>query len=141
MNIYQGPPMARVRSLLEMAGLPYCDIDDKIENFFGCGSAENPGGVVGLELYGSDALLRSLAVSTEYQGRGCASALVTEAECFARENRVSRIYLLTETAKDFFERRGYHIVGRETAPEGIRNSLEFSVLCPASAIFMCKTLG
>lgn len=140
MNVHRHPPAAAVRALLERAGLPFTDIGDGTEHFFACGSAAAPAGVVGLELLGAEALLRSLAVDPEHQNNGCAGALVAAAENHARAQSARRIYLLTETASGFFERRGYRAVPRESAPERIRQTSEFSSLCPASAVLMCKVL-
>ena len=111
-----------------------------LEHFFGCGPENEPKGIVGLEIYGSDALLRSLAVDASARGRGCAKALVAQAERYAASRGVRRIYLLTTTAGKFFERLGYRALARADAPEAIRNTAEFSSLCPSSSAFMAKDL-
>ena len=141
MNINRQPPAASVRALLERSGLPFADIGECTEHFFVCGPVETPAGVIGLELLGPDALLRSLAVDPGHRNNGCAGALVAAAESHAQGHAARRIYLLTETASAFFERRGYCVVSRESAPERIRQTSEFSSLCPASAVLMCKVLG
>lgn len=50
------------------------------------------------------------------------------------------IYLLTETAKPYFEKRSYTIVERDNTPDVIRRSSEFSHVCPVTAVVMKKTL-
>ena len=66
MNIFPNPPESQVKSLLAPAQLPTADFSSKnLEHFFGCGSAPTPQGVVGLEIYGPVALLRSLAVAPD----------------------------------------------------------------------------
>ena len=56
------PPRSTAAALLESQGLPISDItDEHLEHFFFVGSDGSPTGLVGLELYGGDALLRSLA--------------------------------------------------------------------------------
>lgn len=140
--VFRSPAETTVRRLLGEAKLPASDLRaGQMENFFGCGAEDAPKGVVGLEILGEDALLRSLAVDPSAQGRGCAKALVAEAERHARERGVRRLYLLTTTAADFFAHLGYKTLGREEAPEAIRATSEFSMLCPASSVLMLKEIA
>ena len=141
MNVFPHPPASAVTCILGEAGLPFSDLTDAhLEHFFGCGSISAPEGIVGLELYGSVALLRSLAVSSKCRGRGCGTALVAQAELFARSQGAREIYLLTTTAERFFERLGYARALREAAPVVIQRTQEFSILCPSSSAFMRKRL-
>ncbi|GMV68621.1 MAG: hypothetical protein AMXMBFR76_10600 [Pseudomonadota bacterium] len=85
MNVFPKPPVSYVRRLLAEAQLPSSDLTDAhMERFFGCGSDSAPDGIVGLELYDSVALLRSLAVSLNSRGQGGGTALVERAEAFAQ---------------------------------------------------------
>ncbi|MDH4190048.1 MAG: arsenic resistance N-acetyltransferase ArsN2 [Betaproteobacteria bacterium] len=141
MNIFRNPPGPQVERLLTESRLPSADLSTvNLEHFFGCGTPQTPKGVVGLEIYGTVALLRSLAVATDSRGIGCAKALVAEAERYARSRGVTELYLLTTTAERFFERLGYRHSVRENAPLAIRETKEFSGLCPASSAFMTKRL-
>jgi amino-acid N-acetyltransferase len=54
-----------------------------------------PVGLVGLELHGRDALLRSLVVDPNSRTNGIGSQLVEHAENYARARGVDSIYLLT----------------------------------------------
>jgi amino-acid N-acetyltransferase len=138
-TIFRHPPEGAVRRLLAEANLPTADVTAAhLEHFFGCGLQQAPKGIVGLELYGEHALLRSLAVDPDTRGRGCARALVEGAERHARRCGVRRLYLLTTTAADFFARLGYKRVEREKAPDSIRATSEFSTLCPSSSVLMLK---
>ena len=96
--------------------------------------------MIGLEPYGSVALLRSLAVAPAWQGRGLGSALLAHAEQAARQRGIAALYLLTTTAAAFFARRGYVRLPREAAPPVLQQTAEFAALCPASAVCMTKTL-
>jgi amino-acid N-acetyltransferase len=141
MNVFPHPPASAVTRILGEAGLPCSDLTPAhLEHFFGCGSTGAPDGIVGLELYESVALLRSLAVSSKCRGRGCGTALVEQAELFARAQGARQIYLLTTTAERFFERLGYARVPREAAPVAIQRTQEFSTLCSSSSAFMVKSL-
>lgn len=142
MNIFARPSQESVKSLLKACALPTEDLSaSHFEHFFGCGPAHDPQGVVGIELHGKAALLRSLAVMEASRGHGCGTQLVAEAERHARESGAIEVYLLTSTARTLFESLGYRIVERSEAPESIRSTKEFSSLCPASAAFMVKRLA
>ena len=141
LSIYRKPAESHVRRLLAEAKLPTSDLSPAhLEHFFACGPVEAPQGVVGLELYGNVALLRSLAVSTGSRGNGYGRALIDHAERYAQSQGVREVYLLTITAAELFERFDYRRIDRESAPVVIRQTEEFSALCPSSSAFMVKTL-
>jgi amino-acid N-acetyltransferase len=139
--IHRRPDFDAALSLLMEMKLPVADLTPAhCENFFYTGAERSPNGMVGLELFGEEALLRSLAVAPDTQRTGSGSRLLTHAEGWARAQGVLRLYLLTTTAEQFFASRGYQPVPREAAPETIRRTREFSGICPASSSFMAKAL-
>ena len=106
------------------------------------GGATGVGGLVGvggLEVHGRFALLRSLAVKAESRRQGIASMICDRLEEDAVRRRISRVYLLTETAESFFARRGYSVATRAEAPAEIAATEEFTTLCPDSAVLMVRT--
>jgi amino-acid N-acetyltransferase len=58
----------------------------------------------------------------------------------AHEEGVEQVYLLTETAVNYFEKIGFSSVTREEVDERIKKTREFSVLCPDSAVTMIRHL-
>ena len=140
-GIRSGPALSGAERLLASADLPTSDLADaQLQLFFYTGTATAPTGLVGLELYGEAALLRSLVVAPSARASGAGSALLAHAESQARSHGVRSLYLLTTTAGEFFGRRGYARVARESAPVPIRSTREFADLCPASSAFMVKHL-
>ena len=140
-SISQSPDRSGAVRLLASAGLPAADLtDEHMSAFFYAGSASAPDAMVGLEIYGPDALLRSLVVLPALRKRGLGERLVAKAEQHARERGVRTIYLLTTTAEQFFLARGYSIAAREAAPRSIQSTKEFAGLCPASSAFLSKHL-
>src|ERR1700720_280484 len=131
------PPRSTAVALLQAQGLPVSDItNEHLEHFFFVGSDGSPTGLVGLEIYGSDALLRSLVVGENARGQGLGAGLTDHAEQYAASKSVRSIYLLTTTAETFFRRLGYERIDRSQAPPSIERTREFSSLCPASSAFM-----
>jgi len=140
-TISAGPLPEAARGLLTAANLPTSDLtDEQLTSFFYCGPAAAPSALIGLEIYGNDALLRSLVVDPTLRSAGLGSALVKHAEVHAAKRDVGALYLLTTTAEAFFARRGYHRIDRTVAPAAIRSTREFAGLCPASSAFMFKRL-
>lgn len=135
------PARLAVVALLEGANLPTDDLtDEHLEHFFFAGSSSAPSGLVGLELRGSDALLRSLVVSPDCRLSGAGTALVACAEEYARSLGAVSVYLLTTTAEEFFAHRGYGRIERGAAPDSIRSTREYSDICPATSALMVKHL-
>src|SRR5260370_7624828 len=125
--------------LVEAQGLHVSDItDEHLEHFFFVGSDGSPSGLVGLELYGSEALLRSLIVGVNARSKGLGSALIEHAEQYAASMGVRSVYLLTTTAEAYFRRLGYERIDRLLAPTSIKRTREFASLCPARSAFMVK---
>ena len=140
-RICQGPPRSSAAALLEAQGLPTADLtEEHFQHFFFMGNESAPEALVGLEIYGQDALLRSLVVSPGGRTRGLGSALVLHAEGYAAAHDVRTLYLLTTTAESYFEHRGYRRVDRADTPPSIRSTRQFAGLCPASSAFMIKRL-
>ncbi len=132
---------ADIKHLLEASGLPTDDLTPELqENFLVLRQGSALAAVVGIEIAGSAALLRSLAVAEHLRGGGVGRQMVTAAEALARQRGIVSVYLLTLSAADYFSRLGYWNTARETAPAGIRNTPQFSRLCPSSSSFMVKRL-
>ncbi|UCF92770.1 MAG: GNAT family N-acetyltransferase [Desulfobacterales bacterium] len=131
-----------VKQMLAANGLHFQDITaNHLKHFLRVRDASRLVGLVGLEVKGPCALLRSLAVDSQYRGRGLGSRLVQRAEEHAQSLQVDTVYLLTLTAEDFFARRGYVKTDRQAAPAVLQETAEFENLCPATAVCMVKQLS
>jgi amino-acid N-acetyltransferase len=97
-------------------------------------------GCAALEVYGSDALLRSVAVARELRGKGLGDKITEAALDVAERLGLQAVYLLTETAEKFFLRHGFEPTERSTAPHAVTQSIEFACACPESAVAMVKRL-
>jgi amino-acid N-acetyltransferase len=129
-----GPVLERLRA----ASLPE---DGVAEAFGGFVVAEEQGtivGAAGLERWGDYALLRSVVVAPEVQGRGVGAALVEGALQAAREGGARAVYLLTTTADGYFPRHGFRAITRAEVPAALQESVEFRSACPESAVVMVR---
>jgi amino-acid N-acetyltransferase len=129
-----------IKSLLDNVSLPSVDIEKHLLNFYVLENEGNIVGTIGMELYGDTALLRSLAVKKKYQKKGYGHMLYQALISRAKKVNVNNIYLLTETAEEFFTKKGFKKIAREYAPLAIKQSYEYSTLCPEGAVCMVKLL-
>lgn len=131
-----------MRRLLSGAELPIDDLGPGLlERFLIAELDDEVVGLVGLEVYDTTGLLRSLVVAEKSRNTGLGEKLVGALEKAAQAAGVRDLWLLTIDAAGFFTRQGYDIVTRDAAPEVIRHSKEFAELCPDSAYLMMKNLG
>lgn len=128
-----------VVELLKSCGLPHQDLSPgHMREFLVIPAEGELAACAGLEMFGSSALLRSLAVRQPLRLQGVGRQLCGMLEGRARENGVHSLYLLTTDAEKFFARRGYERCAREEVPEAVRESAEFKTLCPVSSACMRK---
>ncbi len=123
--------------LLALADLPTSGVREIRDLFLVIREGENVLAAGAIEMHGPDGLLRSIVVDAARRGEGLGQQITS--------GLISRfeggdVYLLTETAADFFERYGFQHVAREEAPEQLRQSEEFRCLCPESASFMRRSV-
>lgn len=123
-------------NLLESFGLLTSDIKGRDVQLWALADGETLAGVVGLERSGSIGLLRSLAISHKHRGQGLAKQLCDHV-C-AQAGELDGLYLLTETAAGFFAKIGFIEINRNDTPNALRETPQFSSLCPGSAIVMVK---
>ena len=127
-------------ALLSSEKLPTNDLPSTLKNFFVMIENKKLIGIIGLEIYGSYGLLRSLAVRADSRNQNIAGKLVEQIERLALAEGLKAVLLLTETATDYFSRKGYKVITRAEMPAEVRQSSEFSHVCPDSAKAMQKDL-
>ena len=138
----QAEDLPAVIALLKDCALPVDDLDSvDLEHFELAVDVEGRViGLAGLEVTGSAALLRSVAVSPAWRGKGLGEHLVSRREGTARSAGSSTVYLLTTTAADYFRRLGYLDIPRDKVPPAVSGHAQFRSLCPASAKCLGKRL-
>lgn len=126
--------------LLKTEKLPVDDLPGNFDHFFVAIVDDIVVGAIGLEHYPPLGLLRSMVVREDYRNQKIAGTLVETLEKHASNLSIDSIFLLTETASTWFDKKNYQRVERTEVPDAIKQSTEFSSVCPVSAIVMKKTL-
>ena len=126
--------------LLKYWKLPYADLQDSNVSLYSVYDKLRFLGIGGLEVYGQIALLRSLAVLPEITNQGIGRIICAHLEEEAKRIGISELYLLTTTTESFFNQHSYQKIVREAMPDVIKNTSEFSELCPDSAVCMKKCI-
>jgi amino-acid N-acetyltransferase len=128
------------RSLLKSSNLPADDLNYQKDLLIGYYEGTELVGTGGLEVYGEYALLRSLSVKLGIRGKSVGSGIFEHLVDEARKKQLKAIYLLTETARGFFLKKGFKDITRDEVPENVKVSSEFSHVCPVSAAVMMLSL-
>jgi amino-acid N-acetyltransferase len=134
------PYRKEIIALLASENLPTVDLPENLEDFFVAIDSDEVVAVAGLEKYNQSGLLRSVAVKAKYRNQGIAKKLIKVIGELAVSNGLRELFLLTETAPDYFNRFGFTKIARTEVPAEIQLSSEFCHLCPQSAFVMKKTL-
>jgi amino-acid N-acetyltransferase len=125
-------------ALLQSQQLPVEDLPSLLSDFFVAQKDGKLIGLIGMEQYGEYGLLRSMVVHPDFRNQQIATDLVAALEQRATAAGIKALYLLTETAAAYFSKKGFSPVQRETVPDAIKVSSEFSHVCPVSATVMVK---
>ncbi len=127
-------------SLLEHSKLPRAEIERHLGAAVVARDGARVVGSAAVEVYGPAGLLRSVAVAAERRGQGLGRRLTDAALELARRRGVRHLYLLTETAGEFFPRFGFRTIPRAAVAPAVQQSIEFTHACPASALAMVTEL-
>jgi amino-acid N-acetyltransferase len=129
-----------ISTILSSHKLPLQGLQHHLENFLVAEAEGTIIGTIGLEHYDETGLLRSVAVLPQYQSKGIGDRLVNTMIEYAKEKNIKQVYLLTETAQKFFEKKGFTPVERSEVKGEVLTSEEFVTACSESALCMMRTL-
>lgn len=124
------------RSLLKASSLPADDLNYKRDLLVGYYEGDSLVGTGALEIHGNYALLRSLSVKLGIRGKAVGTTITEYLLDEAKKKKLKAIYLLTETARGFFLKKGFTEVQRDQVPADVKASSEFAHVCPTTAVVM-----
>jgi len=128
------------KRLLKENDLCYNDIPKENLDIFKVLEGKVIVGYLGLEHYGSDAVLRSVVIKDNFRGKNFGRKITLLGIDAARNRGIKSLYLLTITAKNFFFKFGFKVMVRKDVPEAIGKSEEFLNFCPDTATCMMLSL-
>jgi amino-acid N-acetyltransferase len=130
----------QVVELLQSGQLPTEDLRPDLENFWIAEAEGKAVGLIGLDLYVPFGLLRSMIVLPQERSKGIASRLVEQVEARGKELGLTDLFLITNTAADYFTRKNFRQIDRFALPASVGTSREMNGLCPASSMIMHKSI-
>jgi amino-acid N-acetyltransferase len=133
--------LSAVESLLAASDLPVEGVRDNFSNFIVAEERGAIAGAIGVEKFGSVALLRSAVVAPDNRGSGVGRRLVEQLLERAGRDGIEELYLLTTTAENYFPRFGFARTTRSAVPDAVKASAEFHGACPDTAIVMTRRVG
>ncbi|MGH9442973.1 MAG: arsenic resistance N-acetyltransferase ArsN2 [Thermoanaerobaculia bacterium] len=128
--------LPEILALLEIANLPVEGVADHLPGFLIAEFDACPAACGGLERYGAEALLRSVAVRPAHRRSGLGNRIVKTLIETARREGIRTVVLLTTTAAGYFPRFGFESIDRSAVPESLRRSAELRGACPSTATAM-----
>lgn len=123
----------QIINLLTKSKLPTKGVEEILQCTYVAKDGEKIIGCAAIEMYNSSALLRSVAVDNSYRGKGVGLELTKQSIDLSLSNNIKEVFLLTETAENYFTKHGFNKISRSEAPIEIQQSEEFSAICPQSA--------
>jgi N-acetylglutamate synthase-like GNAT family acetyltransferase len=125
-----------IKALLIESDLPTAGVDEHWKTFVVARDGDRLVACGGAEAYPTAALLRSIAVSPVYQRGGLGRRIVREMIDRLASHGIREFYLLTETAEEYFKKRGFTRIERDDVNPQVLASREFQDACPKSATCM-----
>jgi L-amino acid N-acyltransferase YncA len=132
--------LASVLALLARTSLPQDGFPEILSTTVVARETNQVIGCAALEVYGTAALLRSVAVDPVHRSHGLGQQLVQNRLLEARRSGVQDVYLLTETAQDYFVHFGFRPIDRSAVAPALHVSVEWTSACPVSAQTMVLSI-
>jgi amino-acid N-acetyltransferase len=130
----------RGADLLERCGLPQDGLKTSAALIVVAKDADAVLGCAALEVYGTAGLLRSVAVDPAHRREALGRQLVETMLAYGKRFGIRKLYLLTETATEYFPPFGFRPIAREAVSPAIHASVEWTTTCPVSAQAMILDL-
>ncbi len=121
---------------LQQVKLPTSDLPADLSGFTLAFDGEQIVGSAGMELKGEIGLLRSVAVTETCRNQHLGQRLFAAALEYARSHEVQEVFLITNTAKRYFEKNGFQQIDRLDVPIEVLETKQFRELCPSSSVVM-----
>ena len=128
--------LVQLEALLQANHLPTQDCAEQAQHYCASYKGDELIAAGAIEPVAQHGLLRSVVVREDHRGQGLARRIVLHLLDRARGDGREAIYLLTETAENYFAGLGFEPVARADVPKAVTLTRQFSALCPDSASCM-----
>ncbi|MCB0497854.1 MAG: GNAT family N-acetyltransferase [Cyclobacteriaceae bacterium] len=125
-----------LEALLSANKLCFNDLESRGVELFSVSRDNKMVGYFGYEIFGEDALFRSFIVVPEERNKNYGHQMWEMAKGHLKNRKVKHVYLLTNTATDFFAKVGYTLFERAHVPVSIAQTSEFVTFCPTDSVCM-----
>jgi amino-acid N-acetyltransferase len=124
--------IAEIKETLTAGGLPTVGVDKAVEQFL-VAEGSQVIGVLGALYDTPKALLRSFAVSPAQRSKGVGGTLVVEIFKELQRQEIEEVYLITDTAAEYFRRVGFYEITRAEMPANLLKESGLDEACPCSS--------
>jgi len=124
--------LSAIQELLIVSGLPTAEVAANVSNFIVADNGKIIG-VIGAHYCGTKVLLRSFAVSFERQKSGVGWTLLQEMQKKFNSKTVAAVYLLTNTAQEYFKRVGFYEISYSEIPALLLSESGLDKACPCTS--------
>ncbi|MDR3565803.1 MAG: GNAT family N-acetyltransferase [Negativicutes bacterium] len=135
----EGDDFPAVCGLLENCGLTTADVGPGQGTYY-LAKGKTLLGVAALEHFGKAALLRSFVVAPAARKAGVGRSLLEHVLGESRRAGFSHVYLLTDTAEEYYARYGFSAIDRSQIPVEVLTLSAMGSTCPATCAAMALTL-
>jgi amino-acid N-acetyltransferase len=125
-----------IKQLLIDNDLPTAGVDEHWRTFVIARDGDAVVACGGSEAHELTALLRSIAVHSDYRSLGIGRKIVRQLLDRLASRGIREFYLLTTTAQEYFRKRGFKVIDRDEVHPQLLGSEEFRGACPDSAVCM-----
>ncbi len=133
-----GGDLDAIKRLLVAALLPSGDVGGDNQRFIVARQNGKVVGCAGLETFGEDGQLRSMAVHWTSRNSGLGTRLHGRLLFEAVQAGVRNLHVVTTTAADFFAAQGYRKVQAADVPPGVKGSEEYATFVPGGGVVMAR---
>lgn len=124
--------LAEIKELLIATSLPTFGVDVNVNHFIVAASGRIMG-VVGAHYSETKALLRSFAVSSKLRKSGIGTTLIKQIKKQLEIQNIEEVYLLTDTAQEYFKRLGFYEISRDQMPAPLLKGSGLDQACPCTS--------
>lgn len=131
--------IAEIKELLIVSGLPIVGVDRNVNQFIVADNGRIMG-VIGSQYSEAKALLRSFAVTSKLRKSGIGTTLLQQLQKQLKSQNIEAVYLLTDTALEYFKQLGFYEISRDQMPSPLLKKSGLDQACPCTSYCMKHSL-